>query len=69
MMTPQTAGEFWTRTEHNMALYRGLPDGQERWDDLTGPLTRGLQGSADKPDFDYTNFGLLFPQNDTSEIA
>lgn len=26
-------------------------------------------GATNKPDYDYTNFGLLFPQNNASEIA
>lgn len=39
------------------------------WDDLVMPLTRERQGLTGKPDFDFTNFGLLFPQNDPTEIA
>jgi len=38
-----------------------------QWDDLKFPATSGKQGALDKPDFDYTNLGLLFPQNDTAE--
>lgn len=37
------------------------------WDDLRFPFTQSKLGSNDKPDFDYTNIGLLFPQNDASE--
>lgn len=37
------------------------------WDDLRSPLTASKQGIQDKPDFDYTNIGLLFPQNDAAE--
>jgi len=37
------------------------------WNDLVMPLTSGKRGSNDRPDFDYTNIGYLFPQNDTAE--
>lgn len=40
-----------------------------RWDDLRFPATRLRQGASLKPDFDETNMGLLFPQNDNTEIA
>lgn len=39
------------------------------WDDLRFPLTRDKQGQSDKPDFDFTNIGLLFPQNIPTEIV
>ena len=39
------------------------------WDDLRIPLTRDKQGQASKPDFDFTNMGLLFPNNDPTEIV
>ena len=38
------------------------------WDDLTFPLTQGKRGNTGKPDYDYTNVGYLFPQNNTGEI-
>jgi len=38
------------------------------FDDLFVPLTTTRQGSNNKPDFDYTNIGYLFPQNDATEI-
>ena len=37
------------------------------WDDMTFPSTRVRQGALLKPDFDYTNVGLLFPQNDPAD--
>lgn len=37
------------------------------WDDLRFPVTQTRLGSNAKPDFDYTNIGLLFPQNDADE--
>ena len=37
------------------------------WDDLMMPLTTGIKGSADKPDYDFVNNGYLFPQNDATE--
>ena len=39
------------------------------WDDLTFEATPTRQGALSKPDFDFTNLGLLFPQNDPTEIA
>jgi len=40
-----------------------------RWDDLKFPFVKSVQGNTDTPDFDYDDLGLLFPQNDTGEIA
>lgn len=37
------------------------------WDDVTNPTTYTKLGSNNKPDFDFTNIGLLFPQNDAGE--
>ncbi len=45
-----------------------LADDATVWDDLVTPLTTSRQGALSKPDFDYTNCGYLFPQNDTTEI-
>jgi hypothetical protein len=39
------------------------------WDDWKFPFTRTRQGALNKPDFDYTNIGLLFPNGDASEIV
>ena len=39
------------------------------WTDFSVPLTRDKQGQSSKPDYDFTNLGLLFPQNDTAEIV
>jgi hypothetical protein len=38
-----------------------------RWDDLSVSATSTKVGSNLRPDFDYVNLGLLFPQNNTSE--
>lgn len=47
----------------------GSPNNSEIvWDDLRVPLTQGKLGTLDKPDFDFTNVGYLFPQNDPTEI-
>lgn len=37
------------------------------WTDKSFALTRDRQGVAQKPDYDFTNRGLLFPQNDATE--
>ena len=39
------------------------------WEDLKAPATTIRQGNTTKPDFDPTNIGLLFPQDDPTEIA
>ena len=39
------------------------------WDDLKAPATTIRQGATSKPEFDTTNMGLLFPQNDPTEVA
>ena len=39
------------------------------WDDERFPLTRDKQGQTAKPDYDFTNMGLLFPQDDDTEIV
>lgn len=39
------------------------------WDDLNFPFTQTKLGALSKPDFDYTNVGLLFPQNDATEVV
>ena len=41
-----------------------------QWTDLTTPMTPAQINPANtKPDFDYDNIGLLFPQNNTSEFV
>ena len=37
------------------------------WTDFSVPLTRDKQGQSSKPDYDFTNLGLLFPQNNETE--
>lgn len=37
------------------------------YDDILFPLIQGKQGANAKPDIDYTNCCLLFPQNDATE--
>ena len=39
------------------------------WDDMRAPFTQTKRGALDKPDFDYTNVGLLFPQSNVAEIV
>lgn len=56
-------------------LPRFYPDAQRVsgvltvFDDLSIPATQLKNGATLKPDFDYTNNGLLFPQNDATEIV
>lgn len=50
-------------------ITRAVNDDQLRWKDEKFPSSRIRQGATQKPDFDPTNVGLLFPQNDATEIA
>ena len=38
-----------------------------KWIDILGSATTSRLGITSKPDFDFTNLGLLFPQDDPSE--
>lgn len=38
------------------------------WEDLRFPVGQTKVGALGKPDYDYTENGLLFPQNDTGEV-
>ena len=38
-------------------------------DDIRFVLSQDKQGQSSKPDFDFVNMGLLFPQDDATEIA
>ena len=38
------------------------------FDDLLMPLVQGKQGQTDKPAWDATNLGYLFPQNDATQV-
>lgn len=42
--------------------------GNSRWDDYNVPLIIGKPTAGGKPDYDYSNCGYLFPQNDKTEI-
>lgn len=39
------------------------------WSDLRVSLTQTKVGAINTPDFDYTNVGYLFPQNNAAEIV
>jgi len=49
--------------------YDGEQSVEIGWDDMRSPATTIRQGATNKPDFDATNLGLLFPQNNATEIA
>ena len=62
----------FTKTEVDTGIdeqYNDLPKTNVVWDDLKAPATSVRQGATAKPDFDTTELGLLFPQNDPTEIA
>lgn len=58
-MTPQT----WRAL---LEQYGMLPP---QWDDMKFPFESTRRGATSKPDYDTTNNGLLFPQNDATEIT
>lgn len=61
-----------TQTQFEAAVeqqYDGNPAVTVGWTDLRAPATTIRQGATGKPDFDTTDLGLLFPQNDPDEIA
>jgi hypothetical protein len=47
----------------------GIDPVNTQWNDLRFSFTQTKQGATSLPDFDYTNVGLLFPQNDATEIV
>ena len=61
--------EFKTNDISSYNVWSGNKTNKIVWDDLRFPATRIRQGATSKPDFDTTNLGLLFPQNDNTEIA
>ncbi len=50
-------------------LVKGLRLTDTSWDDMKFPFTRDKQGQSSKPDYDFTNMGLLFPYDDPAEIV
>lgn len=60
-------GNFPSLTVAGQLLVEELLLSDTVWEDMRFPATRTRRGSNDKPDFDFTNIGLLFPQNDAAE--
>lgn len=62
-----------TKASDGLTFEFSIPQGESwqgtRFDDLFFPLAQAKQGANLKPDFDFTNNGLLFPQNDTAEYV
>lgn len=58
----------WDFACRSLAISGGVEYLDTYWDDLKVPLTQTRQGATAKPDFDTTNVGFLFPQNDATEI-
>ena len=56
-------------TDPDMNVWIDTTESYTRFDDLFFPLAQVRVGANSKPDFDYTNNGLLFPQNDTAEYV
>jgi hypothetical protein len=63
--TPLIKGDFSTDL---LTINGDIVYGDTFWDDIIFPATTGLQGVLSKPDFDYTNFGLLFPKDSTERV-
>lgn len=62
-------GDDINYTQFNSSGFMTAYEDARFWDDLRFPLTRDKQGQSDKPEYDFDNIGLLFPQNDPAEIA
>lgn len=60
------AGDY---TETDNDGFSQLNGSARAWTDISMALDRTKQGANDKPDYDFTNLGLLFPQNNPLEIA
>lgn len=70
MFTPEQTLYLETELAKISASLANVDEGfYPRWDDLKFPFTQTKRGSNLKPDFDDTNVGLLFPQNDPAEIV
>lgn len=54
-------------TVTGQALVNDLLLSDTVWEDMRYSSTLVRRGATNKPDFDYTNCGLLFPQNDAAE--
>lgn len=58
----------WDFACRSLAIAGDIQYEDSYWDDLRVPLTSTRVGALNKPEFDYTNIGYLFPQNDATEI-
>jgi len=52
-----------------MTFRVGIDKINTQWNDLRFSFTASKQGATAEPNFDETNVGLLFPQNDDTEIV
>lgn len=68
-LTPAQGDTILNTDNERLEVYDGSFWSGDEWDDLRFPFTRDRQGVAAKPDYDFTNMGLLFPQNDATEIV
>ena len=69
---------FFVETSNDDAIFQAPPAkldhdgtyyyGSIGWDDFRFPLSSTKQGANSKPDYDFTDNGFLFPQNNTAEI-
>ncbi|MDA3779719.1 MAG: hypothetical protein PF487_05770 [Bacteroidales bacterium] len=62
--TESVSGLSTTQKEINIEVKNIIKPAQDDW---KFPATQIKQDQTLKPDFDYTNIGLLFPQDDVSE--
>lgn len=64
---PQRIGTGANYTQFDGSGTWTLVGAATAFDDISAQLTPDKQGANNKPDYDYTNLGLLFPQNDATE--
>jgi len=68
-LTPAQGDQILNSTVERGEVYDGSFWSGDEWDDLRFPFTRDKQGQSEKPDYDFTNMGLLFPQNNSGEVV
>ena len=68
-LTPAAADTVYNTTTGRVETYDGAFWSGQYWLDMDFPLTRDRQGVSQKPDYDFTQMGLLFPEGVPTEIA
>lgn len=65
-LTPDQVDSNFKHVLENSGLYDN-EYGAGYWTDKSFPLTYSKRGQGDKPDYDFVNRGMLFPEGNTGE--